>query len=323
MNISSLSKKIHSIKVTKQKILSIFVLFLLLFNFTSIVAQERGGYAGSFLRLGLGARSAAMGDAYIGMPGDVYSGYYNPAGLPEIKHREATFSYRLLSLDREFYFAGFAVHLPPVAGAAFGWIHAGINNIDGRDNNGIHTQTYSDDHNAFLFAFGLPVNQKISIGIGGTILREKLVGITAKGFGLNGGILLNPLKNLLFGAVVRDVGAHYSWDTSSLYEHGSSIKDSFPIVYSAGTSYLIEKLNTLAAIDIYKNEKSPPGYHIGIENRYYKDFAIRGGIDNGNFTAGFGILFPVSRGEASFNYAFKTTRYDPEISQIFSLNIIF
>jgi len=151
--------------------------------------QQRGGYAGSFLRLGLGARAMALGGAFVGLTNDGYAGFYNPAGLPNLTEREATLSYRSLSLDRSFTYVGFSVPLPPSAGLAVGWIHAGVDGIDGRDFAGNHTKFFDDSQNGFIFGFGLRPHDRVSIGIGGTILRENLLDITSTGFGFNLGVL--------------------------------------------------------------------------------------------------------------------------------------
>jgi hypothetical protein len=47
----------------------------------------RGGYAGSFLRIGLGARAMAMGGGSAAILNDAYSAYYNPAGLGYLNKR--------------------------------------------------------------------------------------------------------------------------------------------------------------------------------------------------------------------------------------------
>ncbi len=64
--------------------------------------QAQLGAAGSFLRLGVGARAKAMGDAYSGLARGIEASYYNPAGLPFLEKKEVVASYRVLSLDRQF-----------------------------------------------------------------------------------------------------------------------------------------------------------------------------------------------------------------------------
>ena len=60
-------------------------------------AETPGGQAGSFLRQGLGARAIAMGNAFTGLAGDGFAGYYNPASLPFMNRPEIIFSFGYLS----------------------------------------------------------------------------------------------------------------------------------------------------------------------------------------------------------------------------------
>jgi hypothetical protein len=309
-----------------RKRLYIFLITSLLFISVpcTISAQQRGGYAGTFLRMGLGARALAMGGAYVGLPQDGYSGYYNPAGLPILKKREVTFSYRMLSLDRSFSYVGYSAPLPPSAGISVGWIHAGVDNIDGRDFSGSHTEYYDDSQNGFLFAFGLKLNDRVNIGIGGTVLRETLLDITAKGMGLNAGVLVKVTDNLTLGGAIRDLGAHYSWNTESYFgETGGSTTDDFPVMVTGGAGYELKKYNTTFIFDIFKNAKSETGYHFGIENRYSDIVHFRAGLNDGDIAAGLGLLFPVSKYNGRFDYTLTDKEYDPEVTHIFSLSIIF
>ncbi len=47
--------------------------------------SDPGDSAAAFLRIGVGARPAAMGEAYAGVDGDILSLYSNPAGLASLK----------------------------------------------------------------------------------------------------------------------------------------------------------------------------------------------------------------------------------------------
>jgi len=306
------------------KINTLFIAVLTLCTFTGgVSAEDRGGYAGTFLRLGLGARAKAMGGAYVGRPVDGYSGYYNPAGLTGLKRREVQLSYRNLSLDRSFYYAGYAAPLPPQAGIAVGWINAGIDNIDGRDNAGNHTQMYSDSQNGLLFGFGLRLPKGVSIGIGGTYLRETLVDITATGFGFNLGLNYNPFPFLSFGFAIRDIGAHYTWNSESLYEHGSTTTDDFPTVFTGGAGIDIERYDATVIIDVFKNSKSDAGLRIGIEKNIYDTIQLRAGIDDEDITAGIGISFPMLNNTGRLDYAVGTSDIDPESVHIISFSVMF
>lgn len=296
---------------------------LLLILSAAAEGQGRGGYAGVFLRLGLGARAKAMGGAYVGKPVDGYSGYYNPAGLANLEKREAAFSYRSLSLDRSFQYAGYSAPLPPMAGISLGWIHAGVDDIDGRDRSGQHTRMYSDGQNGFLFGFGLKLPKNVSIGIGGTYLRETLLDITATGLGINFGVHYKPHRLISLGLAIRDIGAHYTWNTESLYEHGTTTQDDFPVVTTGGAAFEIERYHSTIYVDVFRDSKSDAGLRIGVENRTLETLLLRAGLDDGNITAGAGILFPITKYKGRLDYAIGTSDIDPESAHIVSFSIIF
>ncbi|MFC1556281.1 hypothetical protein ACFL67_04275, partial [candidate division KSB1 bacterium] len=197
-------------------------------------AQDRGGYAGVFLRLGLGARAKAMGGTSAALSADGYGVYYNPAGLAVLQKKHVMLSYRNLSLDRSFRFAGFAAPMPPMAGISFGWLNAGTDNIDGRDFSGNHTGMLTDSQNAFMFGFGLQLPANVNIGVGGTYVHESLLDITAKGFGINLGVLYQPFDFVSFGFAIRDLKGQYEWNSEPLFERGSQTNDKFPVVYTFG-----------------------------------------------------------------------------------------
>src|SRR2546430_2636817 len=49
--------------------------------------------AAHFLKLGVGPRAIAMGEAQVGLADDVYATYWNPAGLTQLTLPEAGFMY--------------------------------------------------------------------------------------------------------------------------------------------------------------------------------------------------------------------------------------
>ena len=59
-------------------------------------AHAASGYAGEFLSLGAGARSLALGSAYVAIADDAPAGYWNPAGLAYLKG--SAFNFELQTL---------------------------------------------------------------------------------------------------------------------------------------------------------------------------------------------------------------------------------
>src|SRR5882672_6233688 len=54
-------------------------------------ASDPGTTAANFLKLGVGPRAIAMGNAQVGLANDVYATYWNPAGLAGLGTPEAGF----------------------------------------------------------------------------------------------------------------------------------------------------------------------------------------------------------------------------------------
>src|SRR5471030_456263 len=54
-------------------------------------AADTGTTAANFLKLGIGPRAIAMGNAQVGLADDVYATYWNPAGLARLESFEAGF----------------------------------------------------------------------------------------------------------------------------------------------------------------------------------------------------------------------------------------
>jgi len=135
----------------------VFRLIIIVFMIVNVAKSELlaeegyGGYAGAFLRMGLGARPKALGGAYTAVAEGSYAGYYNPGAFPRNNYKELTLSYSALSLDRNFNYVGLVIPITPrtgsgekplKAGVHLGWINAGVDNIDGRDSNGRHYATF-------------------------------------------------------------------------------------------------------------------------------------------------------------------------------------
>ena len=71
----------------------ILIISMLMFVFLSSVSyagEESGGYAGSFLEWGAGARAIALGKTFTAIANDGTALYWNPAGLSQIATRELT-----------------------------------------------------------------------------------------------------------------------------------------------------------------------------------------------------------------------------------------
>jgi hypothetical protein len=79
-------------------------LFIVL-SASPVFAADPTGFG--FLRVPVGARSAAMGASFLAVSKDVHAIYYNPAGIANVPMRSAAFGYLNHILDIQSFFGAY------------------------------------------------------------------------------------------------------------------------------------------------------------------------------------------------------------------------
>jgi hypothetical protein len=308
----------------------------------NIYAEGNGGFSGAFLRVGLGARALAMGNAQVASAEHGYGTYYNPAALPNLEKRNFSISYSSMSLDRKFNFIGFSLPLPPVAGASIGWINSGVGDLRAYNSIGQDVGEINHGLNAVFAAFALKVvalaqmdNQLVSlpadlinIGITVKFLREDLgdnedFDYKGSGFGIDVGLLIKPHSNLSLGYQVKDLNSSLSSNTNNLFERGSDLDNNFPLTQKLGLFYRTPLDWIAVAYDFEWSNKGEKKHHLGAELSSSIAFG-RLGYDNDHFTLGGGLQFRAYKSlYMSLDYAFVEDVVDEGISHVFSWQFLF
>lgn len=201
----------------KSPILIVLTMSLLLSQYGK--AQFRK-YSNEFLNIGAGARGLAMGSAQIASVNDGTAGYWNPAGLVNVKEEPQ------LSLMHAEYFAGIGKY--DYAGLAIplkdkkrvlglSLLRFAVDDIpntifliepDGTINFS-NISSFSSADYAFLLSFAQQIklkgNKKINGGLNAKVIHRKAGDFTtAWGFGFDAGIQIQADKWRL-GVMARDV----------------------------------------------------------------------------------------------------------------------
>ncbi|MEO6315033.1 MAG: PorV/PorQ family protein [Chitinophagaceae bacterium] len=211
---------------------------LSLFLSVSAVAQFRK-YSNEFLNIGAGARGLSMGSAQIASVNDATSGYWNPAGLVNVKDQPQ------VALMHAEYFAGIGKYdygtlALPVSGGkrtiGLSLLRFAVDDIpntiflvqpDGTINFDNIT-TFSSADYAFMFSMAqqIKVRKKhnLNVGFNAKIIHRKAGDFaTAWGFGFDAGIQYEH-KNWRLGLMARDVTTTFNaWS----YNLNESIREVF------------------------------------------------------------------------------------------------
>jgi len=319
------------------KFIKSFFLFFFFVCVSSVSAQ--GGYAGAFLRMGIAARSEAMGRAYVAMIEGNESAFFNPASVAMLQRRELNTSFRPLTLDRSFAYIGLGLPIHPKAdsagralngGLSLSWVHAGVDNIDARDSDGEKYASLSSAENAFNLSFALQPHRRAAIGIGLRVVMNRFAGVTQKSgdlstssFGFDLGALLEPIEGVRLGFAARHLNLKYSWNTQEVYERGTTNFDKFPRAVSAGVAVSrIAPWLTLAA-EYEKREFRDGALHVGALAGFRQLVQIRLGLNDSQPTFGAGYAFGLFGKRSELHYAFVTHPESVDGDHVFGWAFVF
>lgn len=315
-----------------------WVVFCSLCLSADVLADDvgRGGYAGSYLRMGLGARAMSMGGGSSALADDGVAAYYNPAGLVFLDGRWFTSMVNSMALDRRMTYLGYAQAIKGHkdgllrAGLSLGWLCAGVSDIDARDFSGRDIGTLSAYEHGFFFSFALNPVKRIAVGLTGKLLYHRFPELTddgkalsAVGLGFDFGILIRPLSSLTVGFVLKDAGSKVTWDSQSLYERGTQTVDRFPGVFCFGASLRLLSNRLITTMDIEKMDFFPLRYKGGVQMEVVTGAFLRGGVNTGEFTFGAGYRHALGRRFVQMDYGYVPDDVAPRGNHVFSWSFIF
>jgi len=193
-----------------KKIFTLTVLFISL----AVTAQTRK-YSNEFLNIGVDASAFGLSNAVVATTNDVNSGYWNPAGLLQLKKQQ-------LSLMHASYFAnianydyvGYAQPIDEKSAFAFSIIRFGVDDIldtttlieDDGSINYNNISLFSATDYAFTLSYARNLGVKnLRFGANVKIIR-RIIGDFANswGFGFDAGVQYD-YKKWHFGAMARDI----------------------------------------------------------------------------------------------------------------------
>ena len=243
-----------------------------------------GGYAGSFLDLGAGARPSAMGGAFTAVSDDATALFWNPAGLAGVSGKQLALSYGEMFLGRKQGCVSFSS-----GGLGLGLFSYGVGGISRRDEGGRQQGEFGSCENALLVAYARSLKGEgfeLMVGGGGKFFYQRLAGHDAIGYGGDVGLLAKvriPFGRFSFGAAFRNLRAKLRWDTGH--------EEEVPFDVRFGFALSLSVLPVNLVLDVEKRENGGRSYHLGGEYRLGEFAGLRAGLDDGRLTAGasFGV----------------------------------
>jgi opacity protein-like surface antigen len=253
-------------KVINIKILSVLIIIGLvpvskaqLFRSTSKV----GTTAAQFLKITPGARAVGMGGALTAIDGDVYSTYYNPAGVARNSNNgQVAFNHASWLADMSYDYAAAALNIQ-----GMGTLFATLTSFRVPEDK-VRTFTNPEGDGRFWDAgaiaiglgFARQLTDRFSIGFQAKFIHESVWNSSSNGFAVDVGTLYEtPFNGLKIGAAITNFGTQMQLDGRDIqfnYDPNDDINsgpNNIPATYQTAGFDLPLTFRIGLAMDLVKN----------------------------------------------------------------------
>jgi len=274
------------------------MLLLLTAAATSAENPKVGTVGAQFLKIGVGSRYQGAGEASVAMVNDVYSMFWNPAGLVEVENSAVSFTNVNWLLDINLNYFGYArrfenVGVIGVSATVLSMDDQEITTYDEQDGTG-------DYYSAVSYAVGLSyarqLTNRFAFGASFKYIGERIHKENASTFAFDFGTkLYTGFKSLRMGMSITNMGPNLqfdgpdldvSWDESETPQ-GTGIPASvkttpydLPMTFRVGLAYDIQTSSN-SLVTFAGELKHPNDFHqqgsMGAEWSYNEMFFLRGG----------------------------------------------
>jgi len=301
---------------------------------------DRMGTAGAQeLRIPVGAASIAIAGSAVALGNGIGNIYYNPASLAAVDNPEGMISYSTYLADSKVNYGAVSTKLGSAGNIAFSAKVLNIGDIvvtteDAPEGTGeILNPTYS----VFGVTYGRRMTDRVSLGVTGSYISEKIAQTSATGFAADLGVQYDTgWRGLRFGFAMKNVGPNMTFsgpdfeqritvpgDDPSAQPHVVQLEATsfeLPSYLQLGVSYdvgVAEKQHATLYGTFQGNNFSTDEYRLGAEYLLGEHIALRGGYVGQlalnsadrqadylfNFNYGAGLNFKLGDRPLSFDWA--------------------
>lgn len=303
----------------------------LLFGFNKV-----GTTAAPFLKIEYGARPVGMGGTFVALANDPSGIYYNPAGIAEIENTQFMGGYTVWFADLKYNYATFILPTSRVNFGLWGsFLYSDaipVTTVEDPEGTG---QKFSYVDGLLGFTVSSLLSDRLSVGLSGKYIQQKLYNESASTFALDiGSILRTPLKGLRLGMCLANYGGRMQlfgndliiqtdpWPefTGNPDVEARLSTESFPLplAFKLGVAFDLigsgeaffnssEHSVTLAVDGIHPNDGEEK-LQVGVEYSLYNMLFLRGGYkinyDTQKYTGGAGMKFNIAQRVFAVDYAY-------------------
>jgi hypothetical protein len=308
----------------KKILLTILLLTIVQFEtkaqlFPILGAQRVGISTAEFLKIGVGSRASAMGDAFVAVANDASALYWNPAGLTQFKDDQLLFSHNMWVVDINHDFVGAVYHMDETN--AFGISFTSLSMQDMPVTTEFQPLGTGDYFGYGDIALAVTYSRKMTeqFSFGGTVryIEETLDKLKMRGVMIDlGTYYWTGLGTTRFAVAVSNFGNQLAPDGQVVLIGKRSVSQwqafSPPTVFRIGFAfepYQNEFNKITASIQLNHPNDNSENLSTGVEYSWKNIFFLRGGykfnVDEQNYSFGAGFYVPVSIANVTVDYSYS------------------
>lgn len=291
------------------------------------IFEKVGTLGGQSLKIGVGARAAAMGDAYVALSDDATAVYWNPAGIARMSGQSISLNHTSWPANILFDQAAYVFNIKWIPGML------GVNVRALTMSRDIVRTTYlpegtGDTFDAGEWAYGLSyaraLTDKFSAGFSVNYIQTGLDDVKGSSTTFDFGTLYDVgVMGAKIGMSIQNIGS----DMTFIDE-----KVKMPVYFRVGGSFDVMQQGDnrlIAAAEFTHPPDNSEKLNVGAEYGFHDYLFLRGGYklnyDTQGLTAGFGVKFPltiVKSSVARLDYAYQDMNFLGTTHRV-SLNVGF
>jgi hypothetical protein len=290
--------------------------------------NKAGRSSMQFVKIGVGARQTAIGEASIALVRDANAAFWNPAAIAGVTGVEGSFSYNQWIGDLKYYAAAAAVRWPSVGIFAlslgsldYGNIQEALVRSSGTSSDTRTGATFTGKDVLVGLSYSREFSDQLSVGVTAKYLQEKLFVYSSDMFAFDVGTFYDTgFKGIRFAMSFQNFGKSVKFLDKSDREEGYDIPLVFRIgvatdVFAPEGAFLsLGKDHRLAlAFEALNTNDYGERYHIGGEYTLLDFLSLRGGYRfnyaEGNVSFGVGIQHALSGVTVRLDYSYVSYEY--------------
>lgn len=296
--------------------------------FPNLGGQRSGISALQFLKLGVGARGAAMGESFIATANDASALYWNPAGVVEVPSNSVILYHAEWLVDMKHDYAGILYRLSPAD--VLGLSVTSLTTDEMKVTDELHPTGNGLNFKFSDVALGVTYSRKMTdqFSFGATLkyVQETIDIVKIKAFLFDLGTYYSMgIGSARFGVVVTNFGADVAPEGTVTLLNGNQINSFQP--FSPPTAFKLavafepyeDELNRLTTnVQLNHPNDNAENVRLGLEYAFDRWLFLRGGVKRtigeplfGDdrksadlYSLGAGVYIPFGFTDATFDYAY-------------------